>query len=148
MSYVSTFLLWTFVVYWMHRLAHALPFMREYHLDHHAQVTDNTIQGLSWKNVFLWFDSWNSTVDQWITEVIPTIVISAVTGHWWLFIAYYVWAAFIQESIEHNSKINFYPFITSGKWHLIHHDDPTKNYGVFIPLWDIVFGTRKSLDGH
>lgn len=148
MTYVLVFLLWTFVVYWMHRLAHVLPFMREHHLDHHAQVTDNTIQGLSWKNVFLWFDSWNSTVDQWITEVIPTIVISAVTGHWWLFFAYYVWAAFIQESIEHNSKINLYPVITSGKWHLIHHDDPTKNYGVFIPLWDIVFGTKKSLDGH
>lgn len=148
MTYLLVFLLWTFVVYCMHRLAHVLPFMREYHLDHHAQVTDNTIQGLSWKNVFLWFDSWKSTVDQWITEVIPTIVISAVTGHWWLLIAYYVWAAFIQESIEHNSKINLYPVITSGKWHLIHHDDPTKNYGVFIPLWDIVFGTRKSLDGH
>lgn len=148
MTYVFIFLLWTFVVYWMHRLAHELPFAREYHLDHHSQVTDNTIQGLSWKNTFLWFDSWNSTVDQWITEVIPTILISAITGHWWLTLAYYIWAAFIQESVEHNDKINLYPWITSGKWHLIHHDDPTKNYGVFIPLWDIVFGTRKHIDGY
>ena len=148
MNYLLIFLFWTFVVYWMHRLAHELDFLREYHMDHHAQVTDNTIQGLNWKNAFLWFDSWNSTVDQWVTEVIPTIVISALTGHWWLMIFYYIWAAFIQEAVEHNSKINLYPYITSGRWHLVHHDDSTKNYGVFIPLWDLVFDTWKRVDGH
>lgn len=148
MNYLLIFLLWTFVVYWMHRLAHATSFMRGYHLDHHAQVTEHTIQGLNWKNVFLWFDSWNSTVDQWITEVIPTIIISAITGHWWLMLFYYVWAAFIQEAIEHNNKINLYPFLTSGKWHLVHHEDPTSNYGVFVPIWDLVFRTWKRVDGH
>jgi sterol desaturase/sphingolipid hydroxylase (fatty acid hydroxylase superfamily) len=120
--------------------------MRKYHADHHAQVTEQTITGLHWKNAFLWFDNWKSTVDQWLTEVIPTFILSAVTGHWWLFVAYYVWAAFIQEAIEHNPKVNFYPFLTSGKWHLIHHQDPNKNYGVFIPIWDLVFGTRKTLN--
>jgi sterol desaturase/sphingolipid hydroxylase (fatty acid hydroxylase superfamily) len=132
----------------MHRAAHAISFMRRFHMDHHKQVSNQTINGLNWKNAFLWFDSKESTIDQWLTEVIPTIVISSITGHWWLFVAYYIWAAFIQETVEHNKKINLYPFITSGKWHLIHHDDPTKNYGVFVPLWDIIFGTRKKLDGN
>jgi sterol desaturase/sphingolipid hydroxylase (fatty acid hydroxylase superfamily) len=148
MDYLLIFLLWTFVVYWMHRAAHVIPFMRRFHMDHHKQVTNQTINGLSWKNAFLWFDSKESTIDQWLTEVIPTIVISSITGHWWLFVAYYIWAAFIQEAVEHNKKINLYPFITSGKWHLIHHDYPNKNYGVFFPVWDIVFGTRKKLDGN
>lgn len=148
MDYLLIFLLWTFVVYWMHRAAHAISFMRRFHMDHHKQVSNQTINGLNWKNAFLWFDSKESTIDQWLTEVIPTIVISSITGHWWLFVAYYIWAAFIQETVEHNKKINLYPFITSGKWHLIHHDDPTKNYGVFVPLWDIIFGTRKKLDGN
>jgi sterol desaturase/sphingolipid hydroxylase (fatty acid hydroxylase superfamily) len=132
----------------MHRAAHVIPFMRRFHVDHHKQVTDQTINGLNWKNAFLWFDSKESTIDQWLTEVLPTIAISAITGHWWLLIAYYIWAAFIQEAVEHNDKINLYPFITSGKWHLIHHDNPNKNYGVFIPIWDIVFNTRKKLDGN
>ena len=135
-------------MYWMHRAAHVIPFMRRFHVDHHKQVTDQTINGLNWKNAFLWFDSKESTIDQWLTEVLPTIAISAITGHWWLLIAYYIWAAFIQEAVEHNDKINLYPFITSGKWHLIHHDNPNKNYGVFIPIWDIVFNTRKKLDGN
>ena len=146
MSYVLVFLLWTFVVYWAHRAAHVIPFVRKFHMDHHAQVTHQTIQGLNWKNAFLFFDTWNSTIDQWLTEVIPTIIISAITGHWWLLIAYYVWAGFIQEAVEHNKRINLYPFLTSGKWHLIHHDYAMKNYGVFVPIWDLVFGTWKGLD--
>ena len=148
MIYIATFLLWTFVVYWCHRLAHMMPFMRKFHMDHHKQVTQATIQGLNWKNVFLFFDTWNSTVDQWLTEVIPTIIISAILQQWWLLAFYYVWAAFIQEAVEHNNKINLYPFITSGRWHLIHHDYPNKNYGVFFPVWDILFNTKKDLNGH
>jgi len=146
MTYVATFLLWTFVVYWCHRSAHMIPFMRKFHMDHHRQVTQATIQGLNWKNIFLFFDTWNSTVDQWLTEVIPTIIIAVVLQQWWLLAFYYVWAAFIQEAVEHNDKINLYPFITSGRWHLIHHDTPTKNYGVFFPIWDIIFKTKKDLN--
>ena len=148
MEYVIVFLVWTFTIYWMQRLANVWSFMRKYHVDHHKQVTQATIQGLNWRNALLWFDSWESTVDQWLTEVIPTIIISCVTGHYWLLFAYYIWAGFIQEAVEHNKRINLYPFLTSGKWHLIHHEFPNKNYGVFIPLWDIVFRTRKGLNDH
>ena len=148
MIFLVTILGWTFTVYWMHRLAHAWSFMNQFHTDHHNQVNEETIQGFNWKNIFLWFDSWKSTVDQWLTEIIPTIIICLVTDQWWLFAAYYIWAAFIQENIEHNEKINLYPFLTSGKWHLVHHQDATKNYGVFFPIWDIIFGTRAGANGY
>jgi sterol desaturase/sphingolipid hydroxylase (fatty acid hydroxylase superfamily) len=143
MTAIILFLLWTLLIYWMHRLAHVLPVMSHFHMDHHRQVTDETITGLHWKNVFLWFDTFESTADQWLTEVIPTILFAWITGHWWIAAFYYVWAAFIQEAIEHNPKFNLYPFLTSGKWHLIHHEDPDKNYGVFFPIWDMMFGTYK-----
>ena len=32
--------------------------------------------------------------------------------------------------------------------HLIHHKYPHKNYGVFFPIWDMIFGTWKGLDGN
>lgn len=146
--HIVVFLSWTFCIYWMHRFVHEFEFLRQYHMDHHAHVTNETLSGVNWKSMLLWFDSWKSTVDQWIMEVIPTIIISLITGHWWLMVFYYVWAAFIQEAIEHNKKINLYPFITSGKWHLIHHQDATKNYGVFFPIWDIMFGTWKNINGN
>jgi sterol desaturase/sphingolipid hydroxylase (fatty acid hydroxylase superfamily) len=145
MTYLITFLAWTFVIYWCHRAAHHVPIMKELHADHHKQISQETFNGLHWTNLFLYFDSWKSTADQWATEVIPTLLFCLITGQWWMMGLYYVWAAFIQEAVEHNPKFNFYPFITSGKWHLLHHADNTKNFGVFFPIWDILFGTRKDL---
>ena len=143
MNYVFVFLCWTLLLYFTHKAAHAVPFMHKYHMDHHKQVSQSTVQGLNWKNCFLYFDSVESTIDQWLTEVIPTLIFSLVTGQWWVAIFYYIWAGYIQEAVEHNDKINLYPFLTSGKWHLVHHEDPTKNYGVFFPIWDMLNGNEK-----
>ena len=145
MYHIITFLSWTLLIYWAHRLAHVVPVVRDMHADHHAQVASLTYNGMHWTNIFLYFDSWKSTADQWITEVIPTIVFCAVTGQWWLGAAYFIWAAFIQEGLEHNPGFNIYPILTSGKWHLLHHTDHSKNFGVFFPIWDMLFGTHKTM---
>jgi sterol desaturase/sphingolipid hydroxylase (fatty acid hydroxylase superfamily) len=76
-----------------------------------------------------------------MTEVIPTVLFSFITGQWWIAILYYIWAALLQESIEHNARVNI-PILTSGKWHLIHHKNDL-NYGLFVPVWDIIFRTYK-----
>ena len=141
------FLLWTLLIYWVHRLAHMfdIPFVTRMHWDHHKMVTQHTNKGWHWTNAFLFFDSWRSTLDNWFTETIPTIVFCIVFQQWWLLIAYYLYAAFIQEAIEHNPDWNFYPFNTSGQWHLVHHEDSRVNFGVFFPIWDIIFGTRAKI---
>lgn len=94
--------------------------------------------------MFLFNDTWMSTLDLWITEVIPTLIFSLVTGYWWISVFYYLWAAFVQEIIEHNPKFDVFPLLTSGRWHLIHHHNTSVNYGLFTPVWDIAFGTYKS----
>lgn len=137
---VIYFLLWTLTLYWIHRLGHYLPYVREIHLHHHTYVLKNNV-GWHWSNLFLFNDDWTSTIDLWVTEVIPTLLFSLITGQWWISVFYYVWAAFIQESIEHNSNVNM-PILTSGKWHLMHHKNKV-NYGLFTPLWDIVFRTYR-----
>jgi len=133
------FLLWTFILYWIHRSVHKIPVVRDYHWNHHnfinAEKHPNSWQ---WNNLFLFNDNWPSTLDLWLTEVIPSFLFSWITGQWWIMGFYYVWAAFIQESIEHNPKINL-PFLTSGKWHLLHHKHRNKNFGLFFPLWDKLF---------
>jgi len=35
--------------------------------------------------------------------------------------------------------------LSLGKWHLIHHKHSKYNYGLFVPIWDILFKTYKSL---
>ena len=144
MFYIFVLIFWTFVIYWMHRLAHIIPYIAEIHFDHHSHVAKNHVTW-HWSNLFLYNDTWLSTLDLWITEVIPTLIISFFFG-WWLFIAYYLWAAFIQERIEHDDSFNFYPLITSGRSHMIHHKNAQYNFGIFIPIWDRIFGTEKKIN--
>jgi len=138
------FLIWTLMLYWIHRAGHTVPAFRKYHFNHHQTINKNIRTGIHnkwhWNNLFLFNDNWPSTIDLWITEVIPTLIFSLVTGQWWISIFYYVWAAFIQEPIEHNPKVNL-PILTSGQWHLVHHKNANKNFGLFFSLWDIIFGT-------
>lgn len=128
----------------MHRLVHKynIPYVKGWHNDHHKQVIDDKIVGWHWNNLFLFNDTWKSTFDLWATEVIPTILFCIITQQWWLLVAYYLWAAFIQEIIEHNRNFDWYPLITSGRWHLIHHKNSRKNFGLLIPIWDILFKTE------
>lgn len=142
MTEISLFFLWTLLLYIVHRLMHEIPILRNIHLDHHRYIIKNLGNtSWHWNNLFLYNDTWISTLDLWITEVVPTLIFSYITGHWWIFAFYYCWAAFIQEIIEHNPKINWYPF-TSGRWHLIHHRNFKKNYGLFHPVWDRIFQTE------
>lgn len=146
------FLSWTFLLYIVHILVHHIPYLKTIHHDHHLFIIkefseSKEIKNLTnwhWNNIFLFNDTPISSLDLWITEVIPTLIFCYITNHWWIFLFYYVWAAFIQERIEHNPKIDLYPF-TSGKWHLIHHRNFKKNYGLFHPLWDKIFDTELKL---
>ena len=145
--FIVYFFLWTCMLYWIHRIGHKIPFVMHYHLVHHSFINKNLksgeLNGWHWNNLFLFNDNIESTIDLWITEVTPTIVFALVTNQWWILVFYYIWAAFIQEPIEHNPNINL-PFILSGKRHLIHHKHSNKNYGLFFPIWDIVFRTYKN----
>lgn len=140
MTYIVYFLLWTLMLYWIHRIGHITPIIRDFHLDHHSFILTHPTKW-HWNNLFLFNDNYKSTIDLWITEVIPTLIFSYVTGEYWISIFYYVYAAFIQESIEHNDNFDMF-LLTSGKWHLIHHSS-SNNYGLFFPIWDIVFRTNK-----
>lgn len=112
-------------------------------MEHHRYILKNKVSW-HWSNLLLFNDNWSSTVDLWITEVIPTLVFSIITGEFWILAFYYFWTALIQEHIEHNDKVNV-PLLTSGQWHLIHHYQANKNYGLFTPFWDLIFGTYKNV---
>ena len=149
MYYISVFIIWTLYLYLIHRIIHSIglhffPIAFSAHSDHHKYINTNKQTTWHWNNLFLFNDTWMSTLDLWITEVIPTLIFSFITGEWWVSVFYYFWAALVQEVIEHNPKFDLYPFLTSGKWHLIHHHNTSVNYGLFLPIWDILFGTFKS----
>ncbi len=137
--FVIYFLLWTFMLYWVHRIGHKIPYLRSIHWDHHKFINKHKTSW-HWNNIFLFNDTWTSTLDLWMTEVIPTIIFCIIIGQWWIFILFYIWAALIQERVEHNTEINIMLF-TCGKWHRLHHKFQNKNFSLFFPIWDLIFGT-------
>ena len=134
------FFTWTLLLYCVHRLAHKSKWMMQFHGDHHRYANTNVIKW-HWSNFFFFTDTKKSTIDLWLTEVIPTILFCVIIKSWWILIFYWFWAAFVQEVIEHNYKINI-QFWSSGQWHLAHHKDPTTNFGLFFTIWDVIFKTN------
>jgi sterol desaturase/sphingolipid hydroxylase (fatty acid hydroxylase superfamily) len=151
MEYILHYFAWNFCIYWVHRIVHKVEWTNHYHWDHHKYIIANSENrtknptGWHWNNLFFYNDTWKSTVDLWITEVIPTLIYSAITGQWWILLMYWVWAAFLQERVEHNPDWHI-PYLSAGKWHLVHHWNSKKNFGLHIPLWDKLFGTHKSFE--
>jgi sterol desaturase/sphingolipid hydroxylase (fatty acid hydroxylase superfamily) len=141
---VLYFLLWTLLLYWIHRIGHKISWINKYHSHHHALINNNLKKNIvtkwHWNNLFLVNDDWISTVDLWITEVIPTILFCLITNQVYIFVFYYIWTALIQENLEHNPAID-YPLLTTGRYHLIHHRQVNKNFCLFFPVWDILFKT-------
>jgi sterol desaturase/sphingolipid hydroxylase (fatty acid hydroxylase superfamily) len=143
MQYIIVFLIWLLLLYIIHRAVHHLPILKIIHYDHHRYISHFKGNNWHWTNLLLYNDTWLSTVDLWITEVVPTLLFCFITEQWWISLFYYCWAAFLQEVIEHNPKINLYPFLTSGKWHLEHHQSSKCNFGLLFPIFDILFSTNK-----
>ncbi len=133
------------MLYWIHRIVHKVSHVKKWHWDHHSYIIRNGDLKWEWPNLFLYNDTWKSTIDLYVTEVIPTLIFSWLTGQLWIFVFYYVWASTFQVVLEHKRGLDL-PVFTSGEWHLIHHRHPNKNYGLFFPIWDIVFGTYKRVD--
>jgi len=141
--FILYFLVWTLLLYFIHRVAHGFEWAS--HMDHHNYIYSNSGTSWKWNNLLLFNDTWLSTIDLWVTEVLPTIAFCMITGVWEIAVFYYLWAALIQEIVEHNSNFNIFPFLTSGRWHLLHHTDDKVNFGLFIPLWDLMFDTYRRL---
>lgn len=144
MIYVFYFIVWTLILYLLHRLAHINSFLWQYHNDHHTQINFAQNKGKHWSNYFLFFDTWKSTVDQWLIEILPTIIFCMMINDWFIFVFYYFWAVWIQEKIKHDNNFNIYPVLTSGQWHMVHHKYYGNNFGVFVPIWDILFKTHRT----
>ncbi len=141
MQQIFLFFLWTLLMYWAHRVVHSSKILGYFHIQHH-KVINNKETKWHWNNVLLYNDDIKSTIDLWITDVIPTLIFCYFTGQWWIFFVYYFYAAFFQESIEHSCKVNI-PLISSGRWHLVHHGDLRYNYGFVFTFWDKLFKTEK-----
>lgn len=132
------FLIVDFFYYWFHRLQHTNSFLWGQHKFHHSEVSLNVT---------------SSRRIHWLEE--PLVLFFIILPMNLLFNLQPIAAgllAFIEilwlQFIHMNLRLGFGIFstiIVSPQYHRIHHSfQPqhiNKNYAVFFPIWDIVFGS-------
>jgi len=135
------YLVWTFAIYILHRAAHHIPILWQFHRYHHMTSYKGQWEFSLW-NLVLWFNDWHSTISQWILEVIPTIVLLVVSPEAWpIGLLYYIDGCCLSQGVTtHNPRICL-PGLAMGRYHLRHHANLRVNYDQNTHFWDWVFGT-------
>ncbi len=129
-------LLFDLTIYWLHRFSHEVPFLWRFHAVHHSTRQLDWVSGLR-----------NHPFDG--AFLAPPIVLLAAAG----FRAEYVGVLTIIQIVtglflHANVRWRWRPLqriVITPEFHHWHHtnelDARHTNYSVFLPVWDIVFGT-------
>lgn len=133
-----------FWYYWWHRMQHELPFLWELHKLHHSDEHMNSttifrshflelggqalVRGLT---VGLVFDL--SGAPETLIAVIAAGLLPPL------------WDYFIHANVRIDALNRLLPFLSTPQYHWIHHsrlkEHQDKNYAIWLPLFDVIFGT-------
>ena len=131
-----------FSYYWWHRAQHTFPVLWELHKLHHSDENLNSttifrshflepagqalFRGLSIGLVF---------------ELTPQSIFAAVMGGLLLGL----WDYFIHANVRIDALYRLTPFFSNPQFHWIHHSKlpqhQDKNYSIWLPLYDVAFGS-------
>jgi sterol desaturase/sphingolipid hydroxylase (fatty acid hydroxylase superfamily) len=132
-------LIYDFIWYWKHRLAHALPWWWEIHKVHHSATEFNIITS-----------NRQHPFDEALKELFMCIPLSLAGAppSTYLFIRI---MRQMQQFLHHSNVSSQWGWIgrvvlvSPGDHHIHHSTNPdhfNKNFGNFVPWWDWIFGTR------
>jgi sterol desaturase/sphingolipid hydroxylase (fatty acid hydroxylase superfamily) len=145
------FLVWTFIIYWLHRLSHIhhkLNLLWRIHSAHHRgqYFPSPPDMKFHWSQLFFWHGNIASTLDIYLVFTAPALLIFLVSPYygWPILGFHYVYEAFLSgAALDHNLKLKGWltRYFAWGGYHLYHHVHLRQNYGLLITLWDFVFRT-------
>jgi len=152
-NFTSLFLLWTFIVYLLHRLSHFkhklnfLYFIHRYH--HRVDYNIERIRKFDWRYLLFYFGGFYESLDVVCTMTLPALVLYLIFPIYggYLLTFHYLYEVFLSEGqLDHNPTITgaVTNYFSWGKYHLKHHKDVRCNYSLIVPFWDFIFGTQKS----
>ena len=129
-------LLFDLAIYWAHRWSHEVPFLWRFHSVHHST------RHLDWVSGFR-----NHPVDGAI--IAPVFVLLLVAGFSPEFTGALAVVQFVTGLFAHaNVRFRWRPLhkvVFTPEFHHWHHADEPEaintNYSVFLPAWDLLFGT-------
>jgi sterol desaturase/sphingolipid hydroxylase (fatty acid hydroxylase superfamily) len=153
-GFLATFLVWTLIMYGMHRLSHANHRRNPLwwiHTAHHRipYLSRPPVSRLPvWPQFVLWLGNWRASLDVLISMTLPLVLIALLVPQYGvpLLVLHYFYEIFCSEYLlDHNPRIR--GWITRvfawGDYHLHHHAHPRRNFGLLITLWDRVFKTAE-----
>ncbi len=148
---IIVFFAWTFLTYWLHRLAHIKSkynILYKLHTAHHEVNYFKGGEKFSIGYLFFYFGDIRVTVDVLLTITLPLILLTFLypSQGLVLLVFHYLHEVFLSERLlDHNPKIKGYitHYFAWGSYHLEHHRNPRSNYSAFVTLWDKIFRTQK-----
>ncbi len=145
------FLLWTFCIYWLHRLSHIHhkrnPLWKIHQAHHRIKYFQlRPYEPPSLGSYFFWLGDFKTSFDVFLVMTVPLLIISYFFPQYGigLLIFHYFYEVFGSEAVlDHNPRIEgkITHYFAWGSYHLYHHVDLKKNYGLMTTFWDHVFGT-------
>lgn len=149
-----TFMVWTMLMYGMHRLAH-LHSKRNplwiLHTAHHRIPYLSRRPTHNWPKLgqyFFWLGDWKTSLDVLLTMTFPLLLLTALVPQYALplLVGHYFYELFLSEHrLDHNPYVvGFWTRIFAwGDYHLHHHAHPRRNFGLLVTWWDRLFGTAE-----
>jgi sterol desaturase/sphingolipid hydroxylase (fatty acid hydroxylase superfamily) len=117
---------WTFAEYWVHRTALHRWFWHGVHEDHHLRPADYV------------------TAIWWYTPLLfAALFILLPAGLFAGFLAGYVAFLAIHHALHHVDLRERTWLHRYAIWHGRHHKLSDCNYGITVPVWDVLFGTSR-----
>lgn len=130
------FLLFDFVVYWAHRWYHEVPLLWRFHAIHHST------EHLDWASGFRAHPLDGSLIAPAIVFLLAAGFSGETTGA--IAVIQIISGLFLHANVKWRLKPLHKVIITPEFHHWHHTKEPEaiwSNYSVFLPLWDIIFGT-------
>ena len=152
--FLGLFLLWTLLVYFLHRLAHFRhkrnPLYRIHICHHRVNYFKEENRKFRWCYLLFYFGGLNETLDVLLVLTLPALVVYFIyppTGVYILCFHYFYEVFFSEGLLDHNPKVKggITKFFSWGQYHLTHHRTWKYNYSLIITLWDYVFSTKKRI---
>ena len=129
-----------FFYYWFHRSQHEFPVLWKFHEFHHS------IENLTAANST---HHWSEEYFRIIPYTLPVAILFQGTAENYMLVTAFIlsWAGYIHCNSPRAALPNFLKyFVVDNRFHFAHHgkgnEYKNKNFGAFIPLWDVIFKTH------
>lgn len=142
LEFAIGFILLDVMIYLLHVLSHALPFLWRFHMVHHSDLEFDVTTALRFH-----------PVETFITMFYKIGLVAALGIDPWTVVIYEV-ALTVSVQFNH-SNIKFAPsfdaklrhIIITPDFHRVHHsmepEETNSNFGFSLPWWDMLFGTYR-----